>query len=182
MSGLALLLVLFMMSRAKDEHPHGGEGHVVPIHPGILPHPAARPGARVPHPAHLPHQPRPRTLPAPAAPPVAPLPPIAQAAKKSPPPWPQAMPTGLPPWGGAGWEPDNPPPAQVQARAWQLLATLWKYGPGTRKTEQTAGRWITYQAEAMGKKREKKGVVAYRVRGGEQAAPPPPGAEPTNLV
>lgn len=178
MSGFALLLLLFMLSRQKEG---GVPERPVPIQPGIVP-PG---GGGYRGPGIIPKQPvwpRPqRPQVAPPAAPRAPLPPIAQAAKKSPPPWPQAMPSGLPPWGQGGWEPDSPPPVQVQTRAWQLLGQLWKFGPGTRKTEQTAGRWITYQAEAMGKKREKKGVVAYRVRGGEKAVTPP-GVEPTNLV
>jgi hypothetical protein len=89
------------------------------------------------------------------------LPPIAKAAKTMPQPWPQAMPAGLPPFGPAGWVYDQPPPAAVQARAWQLLSSLWSKGAGATKTEQTAGRWITYQAQPMG---TKKGVVAYRLR------------------
>ncbi len=70
------------------------------------------------------------------------------------------MPAGLPPF-PTGWEPDEPPPIAVQTRAMQLLPALWKRGAGTRKTEKTQGRWITYQAQAMGKK---KGVVAFRIR------------------
>ncbi len=84
-----------------------------------------------------------------------------EAAKKVPPPWPQAIPKGLPPFPG-GWEYDQPPPQAVQARAWQLLPILWKSGPGTRKTEKTAGRWITYRSEKT--KGDKKGVVAYRIK------------------
>jgi len=86
-------------------------------------------------------------------------------------PWPQAIPPGLPPFPG-GWEFDAPPPQVVQNRAWQLLPQLWKTGQGTRKTEQTAGRWITYRAENM--KAGKKGVVAYRPKPGAtpQSAPP----------
>lgn len=81
-------------------------------------------------------------------------------ADEGPKPWPQVVPAGLPPFPG-GWEPDEPPPQSVQNRASQLLAPLWKRGPGSKKTEKTAGRWITYQAQQMGKKR---GVVAFRVR------------------
>ncbi len=83
-------------------------------------------------------------------------------------PWPQAIPPGLPPF-PAGWEFDAPPPQVVQNRAWQLLPQLWKTGAGTRKTEQTAGRWITYRAENM--KAGKKGVVAYRPKAGASAQP-----------
>jgi len=87
-------------------------------------------------------------------------------AQKQPAPWPQAVPAGLPAF-PAGWEPDQPPPQVVQTRAWQLLAPLWKKGPGATKTEKTAGRWITYQAQQMGKKR---GVVAFRLRSDASAA------------
>jgi len=73
--------------------------------------------------------------------------------------WPQVVPAGLPAFPGPGWVPDQPPPAEVQARASALLPQLWQSGAGTFKTEQTAGRWITYQAQQMGSKR---GVVAWR--------------------
>jgi len=89
---------------------------------------------------------------------------LTQAVKKAqtqPAPWPQVVPKGLPPF-PAGWQPDDPPPQAVQARAVQLLPVLWKSGkPGGTKQEQTQGRWITYQAQKMG---TKKGVVAFRVR------------------
>ncbi len=91
------------------------------------------------------------------------------AAKKQAPPWPQATPNGLPPF-PAGWVPDEPPAKVVQNRAWQLLPQLWKQGANARKTEQTAGRWITYVAQAMG---AKKGVVAYKVRPGAMPTPTP---------
>jgi hypothetical protein len=142
MSGLALLLILFVLARQQ------GGGTPEPYHGrGLLPDPPAPPPA---------------------------LPPIAKAAKQMPAPWPQAMPAGLPPFGPAGWMPDNPPPQAVQARAWQLLSSLWSQGPGAMKTEQTAGRWITYQAQPMGKK---KGVVAYRLR----SQPPAVDQTPTNI-
>jgi len=155
MSGLAVLLLLVMLARSQ-----GGGG---PIGPGVTPGPAPTfpkaPGA----------------TPTPA---IVPTPAIKSAAKQTPPPWPQAMPRGLPAFGPGGWEPDTPPPIQVQARAVQLLPTLWKFGAGTRKTEQTAGRWITYVASPMGKK---KGVVAFRVRGTDAPAVEPTKA-PINIV
>jgi hypothetical protein len=143
MSGLAVLLLLVMLARGQQ----GGGGAPFPRAPGT---PAPRPITR----------------------PTAPDAPINKAAKQMPPPWPQAMPSGLPPFGPGGWEPDQPPPVQVQARAVQLLPQLWKFGAGTKKTEQTAGRWITYVASKMGKK---QGVVAYRLR-----APAPAPVEPTS--
>jgi peptidoglycan hydrolase-like protein with peptidoglycan-binding domain len=86
-----------------------------------------------------------------------------------PPPWPQVVPAGLPPFPGSGWEFDEPPPPPVQQRAMQLLSQLWARGAGTHKTEQTAGRWITYQAQIV--RSGKRGVVAYRER--KPAALPP---------
>jgi hypothetical protein len=85
------------------------------------------------------------------------------AATSAPRPWPQVMPKGLPPW-PSGWQPDSPPPADVVARAWQLLPTLWGRGAGSTKTEQTGGRWITYMAARTAG--NTKGVVAYRIKGG----------------
>ncbi len=100
---------------------------------------------------------------------------VQTQAQSVPPPWPQAMPSGLPPFPG-GWELDNPPPAPVVARANQLLPTLWSSGrAGQTHTEQTAGRWVTYQASktATGL----RGVTAWRPR--PNAAPLP---APTSLL
>lgn len=83
------------------------------------------------------------------------------------PPWPQAVPSGLPTFPGSGWEFDEPPPPAVQQRARQLVDVLWKGGAGTSRVEQTAGRWIAYQAQVVASGR--KGVVAYRQK---RAAPP----------
>ena len=89
----------------------------------------------------------------------------AKAAKAVPVSWPQAKPTGLPAF-PAGWEPDAPPPKAVTARAWQLLASLWKGGkPGQTQVEQTGGRWITYQGFVPSK--GKRGVAAWRVKPGQ---------------
>lgn len=71
------------------------------------------------------------------------------------------VPPGLPAYPGPGWEPDSPPGSGVVARAHALLKTLWQHGEGTRKTEQTNGRWITYVARML---QGKKGVVAYRLK------------------
>lgn len=156
MSTLAVILLLFMLTRGQ-----GGGGGLFPT---------------VPKPKELPYSPDPSL--GPAAKPSA-APPAAQAAKITPAPWPQAVPAGLPPFGPAGWQPDDPPPQAVQARAWQLLSQLWKYGAGTKKVEQTAGRWITYVATPMGKK---KGVVAYRVRPEAMTqAPPSPASDAAPL-
>lgn len=76
------------------------------------------------------------------------------------PAWPQVVPAGLPAFPGSGWVPDEPPGAGVVARAFQLLPILWAHGAGTFKTEQTAGRWVTYKATDMGPKR---GVTAWRL-------------------
>lgn len=90
------------------------------------------------------------------------------AVPVEPAPWPQVVPAGLPGFPGPGWVPDDPPGAGVVARAGQLLPVLWKHGEGTRKTEQTAGRWITYRATPMGKKR---GVVAFRLKSEPTVSP-----------
>lgn len=100
-------------------------------------------------------------------PPVSALPPIAATTPVA---WPQTTPADLPPFPG-GWEPDEPPPSPVVARAYQLLNQLWAQGAGSRKTEQTAGRWITYRAEVVAS--GKKGVVAYRVKSGAHPAAAP---------
>ncbi len=76
------------------------------------------------------------------------------------PPWPQTAPSGLPPFPGSAWEFDEPPPAAVQQRARQLVDSLWAQGSGAFRVEQTAGRWIAYQAQVVASGR--KGVVAYR--------------------
>lgn len=114
--------------------------------------------------------------PAPAAP---------TALPTSTPPWPQVVPSGLPPFPGAGWEFDEPPPPAVQQRAGQLVSPLWARGSGSFKIEQTAGRWIVYQAQVVASGR--KGVVAFRERrkalpGTTAARPAPaaPAAPPTS--
>lgn len=89
------------------------------------------------------------------------------------PPWPQARPSGLPPF-PSGWEFDEPPPAAVQQRARQLVDALWAQGQGAHRIEQTAGRWIAYQAQIVASGR--KGVVAYRVK---RAALPAAAPQPT---
>lgn len=102
---------------------------------------------------------------APAPVPPAPKPPPASTT----PPWPQVVPAGLPPW-PSGWEPDEPVGAGVAARAKELLPELWRYGVGTRKTEQVSGRWITFVAVKHG---ELRGVTAYRPKPSSAPAPAP---------
>lgn len=99
-------------------------------------------------------------------------------AATSPPPWPQAIPAGLPPF-PSGWVPDEPPGPGVVVRAHQLLPQLWAHGEGTRTTEQTGGRWITYVAKQMGTKR---GVVAFRPAAPIPPGPPAPAAAPDRVV
>lgn len=115
-----------------------------------------------------------RTAPPPS--PSSPLPPPPS------PPWPQVIPRELPPFPGSGWEYDEPPPLVVQQRAGQLLPQLWARGKGAHKTEQTAGRWITYQAAIVAS--GKKGVVAFRVKRGATRAPssPPVARRPPPLL
>jgi hypothetical protein len=111
-----------------------------------------------PTPTPTPPTPKPPAAPAPAVvlTPTGTIP----ASYPTPEPWPQAVPAGLPPFPGAQWVPDDPPGAGVVARATQLIPVLWARGAGTFKTEQTAGRWITYRATPMG---SKKGVVAFKL-------------------
>jgi hypothetical protein len=80
------------------------------------------------------------------------------AAARTPPAWPQVVPAGLPPF-PSGWTANWSPPQAVVTRAWQLLNQLWASGSGTKKFEQTAGRWIAYVASPMAG--GKRGVVAY---------------------
>lgn len=104
----------------------------------------------------------------------APPSPEKKKAETTPAPWPQAVPSGLPPFPGSGWEPDEPPPAAVSTRAYQLLNQLWQSGSGTFKTEKVGERWITFRAETV--RSGKRGVVAYRVRSGASvpsSGPPP---------
>jgi len=131
----------------------------------------ARPGGMPTPPPRRARRGRRRPAPVTRAAPVAPVTPILprEGSPSAPapilssytPPWPQVVPSGLPGFPGPEWEPDSPPPASVVSRASALLSSLWRGGPGTFKTEQTAGRWITYRATQMG---TKKGVVAYRLR------------------
>lgn len=120
--------------------------------------PAGAPPAPAPRPAAAP-APATAAVPRPAASPIVPAV-YRPAAAAAPEPWPQVVPAGLPPFPGPLWVPDDPPSAGVVARAGQLIPGLWARGAGTFKTEQTAGRWITYRATPMG---TKKGVVAFRL-------------------
>ena len=86
-----------------------------------------------------------------------------------PQPWPQVVPPDLPKFPGPGWEYDEPPPPDVKARAAQLREQLWKLGQGSSKTEQTGGRWVSYQAQIV--RSGAQGVVAYRLK--RQALPAP---------
>jgi hypothetical protein len=104
--------------------------------------------------------------------------PLAQASQSQPASWPAQA--NLPPF-PSGWEPDDPPPSEVVARANALLHQLWQRGAGATAQEMTGGRWITYQAQHLG---SMNGVVAYRVKGGSPGASPssadtPPGALPS---
>ena len=97
----------------------------------------------------------------PAPQPVNPFPPVPPPVPPTPggAPWPQVVPPGLPPFPGPGWVPDEPPPPEVQARAQVLLPGLWQGGEGTFKVEQTAGRWIVYQAATHN---GRQSVIAWR--------------------
>jgi hypothetical protein len=97
---------------------------------------------------------------APALAPKAAPAPLPSAAATVP-PWPSTTPE-LPPFPGPGWEVDNPPPAEVQRKAQELLPSLWMKGAGAKHQELTGTRWMTYVAAYMGQKR---GVLAYRRKG-----------------
>ena len=145
--GIIALIALWMLMHQAKQQTHPTSGPITPL-------------PQTPTPSAAPTTPAPLPVPSPA-----------QQVKiaNTPPPWPQAMPSGLPPW-PSGWTPANPPPSAVVTRAWQLLPTLWQYGPGTKKTEQTAGQWITYVAAYMNATKTMKGVVAFKAK---DTAPPP---------
>lgn len=94
-----------------------------------------------------------------APPPVDTTPPARGVPVSITPPWPQVPARDLPRFPGSGWVPDLPVGPGVAARASALLRTLWARGEGSSVVEQTAGRWIAYQAAMTA---GKKGVVAYR--------------------
>ena len=133
--------------------PHPEPDHPEPPQPSVTPHgggPTPTPGPK-PYPVPGPGPAHPAT----ALPAHAPVVPVA---------WPQAVPKELPPW-PSGWEPDTPVPAAEVTRAKQLLPELWKGGKaGKYKTEQTAGKWVTYLAFVP--KKGMKGVAAFRVKPG----------------
>lgn len=135
-----------------------GTGAPIPP-PAIRPTPRRRPAHRVVRVDPIEYTPQPVKAP---------------PASSYAPPWPQVTPSGLPSFPGPGWEPDAPPPPAVVSRSVAILPQLWRGGPGTFRVEQTAGRWIAYQAVRMG---AKKGVVAWRLRPSE-AAPPSRGVIP----
>ena len=116
----------------------------------------------------------------PRRPPPPPPPPSSPGATLPPPPsppWPAVTPVGLPAFPSSAWEFDDPPPIAVQQRAGQLVSPLWKRGRGAYQIEQTAGRWIAYQAQVVASGRN--GVVAYRVKQRSASSPgvarrPPP--------
>jgi peptidoglycan hydrolase-like protein with peptidoglycan-binding domain len=151
MTGLLLFLLGLMLGRAPDLT-------------NRMPPSRVPPQRRRPPPRTAPPRTTPPTTPPTTTPPTIPTsttPPVTT------PPWPQTIPPGLPPFPG-GWEPDSPPGPGVVAQAQALIPVLWAFGPGTRKTLQTRGRWITYVATDM---QGKKGVVAYRPRPNATAAP-----------
>jgi hypothetical protein len=103
--------------------------------------------------------------PLPSGPPAPALPPLSQLTAVTP--WPAAAPSNLPPF-PSGWEPDVPPPPEVVRRAVELLPGLWAKGVNKTQQELVGARWITFRAEWM--TGNKKGVVAYRVKGSSKGA------------
>ena len=167
--GLPFFLLVWLLSGSGGQKDLSTHATSTPKPPKPPPKPVAIPvPTAVPVPVPVPT--------VPSAAPVAPPPvvPVSTSAIPAPEPWPQVVPSGLPSF-PSGWVPDQPPGAGVASRAAQLLPELWRHGEGTRKTEQTAGRWITYRATAMGNKR---GVVAYRLADETPFAPAVPTAAP----
>lgn len=163
MNPLTLLFALLWMFGIGRRMPDLTTRAPAPAPPPAPPRPAPQAPVSVPTPS-----PMPQSIPVPS-----PAPAATPASYSTPAPWPQSVPSGLPPF-PSGWEPDEPVGAGVAARAAQLLPELWAHGAGTRKTEQTGGRWITYLATQMGSKR---GVTAWRLKPG--ATPASPAATPT---
>jgi hypothetical protein len=159
MTGLLTALVLLLMLGSDS----------TPAQPSA-------PKPKPPGPTPGPTKPQPTTPTTPVTPQVVPtVTPTAPKPAAIPVSWPVAAPKGLPAF-PSGWEADVPPPAAVSARAWALLPTLWKSGKaGATAVEQTAGRWITYQASVPSK--GKRGVVAWRIKGN-----PPAGSLPSGNV
>jgi len=86
----------------------------------------------------------------------------AASADATAPVFPAALPSTLPAFPGSGWCDDEPMTDEaVKTRAGQLMTTLWAQGAGSHVTELTAGRWITYAAEADSDTKQ-KGVHIYR--------------------
>lgn len=96
------------------------------------------------------------------APTVSPLAQQASIQPGTPTPGTTSADPSLPPF-PSGWEPDDPVPPEVVARANALLSSLWSQGNGSTTREMTGGRWITYKATDMGN--GVKGVTAWRVKG-----------------
>jgi len=83
---------------------------------------------------------------------------------------PSVVPAGLPAF-PAGWEPFLPLKPEVSKRAAALLFSLWRQGEGATLTEETAGQWVTYQAQIHQEgSARKKGVGAWRVKAGLHGA------------
>jgi hypothetical protein len=109
-------------------------------------------------------------------------PPPGQGGRPMPPPgdvsnvvWPSTPPATLPAF-PAGWEYDEPPPAEVQRRAAELLTELWAKGPGSRRVEMVGGRWITFVAEVV--RGGSRGITAYRVKSARPTTQQVPPAAP----
>lgn len=156
--GLAAILLLLLLMRS---------GETAPVAPTPARRSPPRRGRPRPPIVVYPTPPKPAPAPPVVVTPTPPKPPapINPATSTKTPPWPAVVPKGLPPFPGAGWTPDQPPSPAVVQRAWALLAPLWQKGggrPGATQTEQTAGRWITYQAVQMAQ--GKRGVVAFKLR------------------
>lgn len=179
MGTLALLVLLMLVGNSRRAKPHADNVHLPPAttNADAAAAAAAQAAAELARKAAATNHPADHAAASTAADAAKILSEHAQAqkatARATPVPWPQVVPAGLPPW-PSGWQPDNPPPAPVVSRAWQLLPELWAHGSGTRKTEQTAGRWITYVATYMNAARTMKGVTAFRPKSSALPSRPQP--------
>jgi peptidoglycan hydrolase-like protein with peptidoglycan-binding domain len=157
------------------------------IAPGPIPPPPPPPG---PPPGFVP----PEVVAPPLVVDIPPAPPPPAPPKPVMPPWPTPVtPAGMPPFPGPGWVYDNDangtPPAATQARALYWSPILWNYASKTivkpYVTEQTGGRWLTFQAVwHPGPKGPQTfmAVEAFRLASEQPGAAAPMPAEPAAVV
>jgi len=84
----------------------------------------------------------------------------AKHALHHPAPWPASPPAWLPKF-PLNWVPFEKAPAEVIARAGQLIKQLHSQGLGRTQLEHIAGQWVTFVSRMHG---TKKAVEAYKVK------------------